>query len=1844
MASDDEARELKLLDGAEWKIIQVSSDEERLQQTLKTFLAPIILKAASPSEKVRAKTTAVCQTINKLIQSPSIVLPVVALLDQYKSTDSFLVRYFDLTYINHSISRLDAEEQRAFVPKALRGIGSDSEKNAKDLFHFVLRCLPSVKIPPRGTQDDLAFREHLGLIDDKDAAFLAEWIGKLLLLSSSRSFPGEQNFQVPQALSESDVSFLTRGMKPEVWQPEKGGLDLTDTRLRALNLLASGAFRDQEKFLPAIYAAASSDSRFSSVGDDLIKRTSVSLEDAELVKSLFEAHAKMLPPHRIRILGLLSKSEVATTFSADILAVFEKNVPSDPMMGSISTGLELTKLHRALFEFINWVARMGSKKAEFGMVARSLLNRLREFVESQGWPVPDHQSLDTNVLRSRAYETMGIFSKCTPWTDDTRLVFADWLFTSLSEDPTPDVVVSIDGALSSLTSSFKPPHNDKVTARLQSITLRNMMLNESEDHGAVRSTRHAAVKWANHCLPFSDVKARWIDILAIAGRRDERSDVIEEGHKGLDPWTYYANDEKDQTLPNWQELTRAFFWEIMWPRHAERGNMDMDVDDTGALVNFPGDILHAFPVAVDYARCILFLSALPDFKFEPGWRRQLDASVSSDLTARRSIREYLSTFTQSDHELAQLLRGGFAGMLLKDFILAEPCARSFVEIASLAPKDVLETVVRHARDVLPLIKSNNKEIRSLAAKAFGILAAHPFNLPDNVAEARWSLVETIEKREGAVGAELNAVEGAFVALTHFASRLVYYAGVPMTDAKHFSGLSDVFPPLDGITAPSTQEALFEAYTQLWTAGVPTTLPPSTDITKAFIDPLLVSAKKGKEKAITALGRLALSLPDSEDKLLTDILEKLYALHEIKQVEIHFAVGEALAAAVARWDAGVVQLTVDVEAVKDLCLFPKRSDHVVAVLEKLIADCKTTKPSLLKASGIWLFCMIQHCSHLEEVQSRLRHCQAAFMRLLSARDELVQETASRGLSLVYEKGDADLKAQLVRDLVSSFTGSGPQLKVEQDTELFDAGALPTGEGKSVTSYKDIVSLANEVGDPSLVYKFMSLAANAATWSTRSAFGRFGLSNILSDWEVDPKLYPKLYRYRFDPSHLVQRSMNDIWKALVKDSNAVMEKYFDDIMQDLLKSVLGREWRVREASCAAIADLVSGKPFPKYEKYYKDIWAASLKVLDDVKATVRNAALSLCISLSKTLVRQLEDSGSSTTAKAMINEALPFLLSEKAIENSADDVKYFAIVTVLDIAKKGGSSLKNYIPTMVPHLLVLLSTVEPEMVTYHYQRIGEEQRERLDKARSSMVTSGPIIAAIEDCLRSVDADVMKELAPRLQETIKTALGMPTKIGCGRVVSTLASRHTVDFAPYVGSFLTVLEKQVLDKNDEVSSNYARTAAYLLRVASDSAKQKFAEKFTSLYLTAENETRRQKVSDVILSLSKISPDHFNALEVQLLPLAFLGKHDTDEYVSHAFKEVWDTHAGSSLTVIRLVDEIISLADQTLGTAQWALKHAGALAIGSAVGLVGDASYVTGHINVDMAKKLWPVYDRALLLKTFPDKDKLLEPYPGFVKRAKTFWEADPKVSEQMKKVAVREAKRNNDEYRPHAFRCLWRFAEVREDLDLLDEITTIVSSFLEVDGDDADADKMDVDDAAKETAQRRKNGLDLRSLTQWAAVEAIVKGYNRPKMQSNPFETLRGIATALQSADPKSKTKGLTATPYIAREEFSTIRRTHWYDSAKEVLNEAAATKKPSSDGKGAEVVKWFLATFDLASENTGTELQRTSRAKAVQAVIQLAKTDAAVLGDIKSELKSTIEEAVGKERSLEVQKVWKECLGLR
>ncbi|RDA90120.1 hypothetical protein CP533_2572 [Ophiocordyceps camponoti-saundersi (nom. inval.)] len=1818
-ALSPEQRELHLVESVDFKILAVANKEDKLHELLQRYLAPLILKANSENASVRTKVIEILARLKTFIQHPKIILPVKELLKQYKSCASPVVQQLDLSFIQHSLQRLDSDERAQLIPVALCGISADNgQPSAPGMLNIVLRLLHDVRIPLRGSQEDDAFKQAIGLSDGADAEYLANAFGIFFRLRTPRN--GQSLELLNPALSAPELALFST----ESAETEKLFDHLSQLKTKLVALLASGAFTDHEKLVPALYAAAGLDNRAAAGAEEIIKRSSVSLEDDKVVKRLFEVYLTSVPACRIRVLGILSKSALSTTMTEQIREVANRDLCMLGPPGAWwlpSTASELTKLQTAAFQYLTWVARTGPSRPPF-LIGLEIMQSMQNFIIKQGWPSPTVNTQDAVDLRCKAYEMIGMLGRTADMSDAKRIEMGLWLFRSLARDPTDGVVVSIDGALSSMSDSI-PPDIGSAHEELRMLLLMFMAPPDDEGLSMVRSARHAVVKWANQCLLFTDIVGRLIDLVAASARPDERSDVVEQGIRGLDPWENSSSNERGSPLPNWRIIGEVFA--------NPSGDLCKEIlghsNPTAEIhVAYFLEFCYARPsvasAAQRFCRLIMFLEALRGSDIYPGNAQALERQFQNDIGTRDKIRRYLETAAAAEPAFLYLK------WCLRDATLSpafEDSMQCFVDVASLSSKINIGNVMlfgNHVRMLLGLVKSNNKRLSTLAAKAVGMTLAHPIHDAENFGKwssemaSSWTLATQLS------GPELSASEGGLMAFAHLRSRATYYGRQLPTDVEYPFDLL-----VNDYSSSSLYEAALYAFSELWTAGLASPPADGNLSVRKIVEKLSAQAKKGNERAVVALGRLAMVVEDADDVEMVDaengfnessgsmlgvILKELFSLHEFGQIELQFTVGEAIVAAVARWESEKIVNSLDIVPEVPVRSFaPARGSALEAVIRKLFRGCKATKPSLLRSSSIWLLCLVMNCSNLVPVQSRLREVQAAFMRLLGAREEIVQETASRGLSLVYERGQDDLKAALVKDLVGAFTGSGTQLKVDDETQLFDAGALPTGEGQSVTSYKDIVNLANEVGDQRLVYKFMSLAADAATWSTRSAFGRFGLSSILSEAEVDPKLYPKLYRYRFDPNANVQRSMDAIWKALVKDSNATVNKHFDAIMQDLLTSQLGREWRVREASCAAISSLIAGRPFKQYETRYKDIWTGALKVLDDVKGSVREAALRLCMALSSGLVRQLEEGGHSAAAKAMMQEAVPFLLSDKGVENTAKDVQAFATITVLKVAKKGGQALRPFIGEMVTQLLGLLSIIEPEQINFHYQRLGEDGRDKIDRIRSQMVSQSPISEAIEDLLRFVDAPVMAEMRPKLDDTIKTAVGMPTKIGCSRVLTTLATRHASLLDS--GHFLNLLQKQVLDKNDEVSQAYARAAAYIWRAAPEKTQIQFCEGFIDKYLRAEDERRRQKIADVVVALAKISPDNFGAHETVLLPLTYVGCHDTDEYTAKMFQEAWSQHVGGGRTVMRYVREIVALIDKCMDTTQWSLRHTAAFTAAALAMDVSSATDAAGGMDESTAREIWSALSKTLALKTFPGKEKLLESFPRFVEQSRALWSADDAVAAQMKEIAVREAKRNNDEYRIHSFRCLWRFAKTRDDIDMTQMIRDITRTYLEA---LQEEDRMNVDSKDKE---------DLTFTTAKSALEAVARGY--PESKVTDFgKVLESMITSLK--------------PFLSSSKFDAIRREVWYECVCDLMKDAVKMTSPMSPQlqHGSTLLSDLLGSLDMDQTEVGTEAQRLMRAKAVEATIR-AKIDG-VFGkaSVSKEVREAAASALTQERSLDVQRLWR------
>ncbi|KAK0126145.1 proteasome component M29 [Cadophora gregata] len=1820
-------RELELVGKVEMRIALAKDD--KLESILKPYLPPLLLKLASDHAAVRNKVISTCQHIKiRLAGNQNIVLPVAALLKQYKENpDSPMIRHFDLMFIQQSVGKLSSSEQMALLPTILHGLAKDSGKpTCATIFNLFLRLLPQLRIPLRGSKEDIELRFQLGLdthIDD--AQFVASWFGKLMLLSVIRS--SASGITCP-GLTVPEYEFLTLNGKQEAWDPSSDeGLNLTQTKIIVLAFLSSGAFTDDERFLPALFASGDSNSRISGIGDDLLKRSTISLEDHETIERLLHIYFTLKPALQTKILVLLSKSAVSTTFPHKVVRIVQEAISPDDNTNLPAKGLETVKFRNALFNYMNWVARIGSID-DLAQVAPQLVGFMRTYIEDQGWPVPHERSTDAATLRALAYETLGSLAKTTPSiVVEQDLSLIRWLFRSLTEEGSSDALfVSIEGALASLLNAFSPPLDENLKSDLRLLLLKYMTL--VEEGAVVRGARFATVRWANRCLEYSDVVGRWIDILALGGRTDERSDVVEEGKKGLDPYWYRLLNSiaaaSECPLPDWNEMVKVFFTSQSLIENSSVANSmksGMEIDSVSVFGNFSGSRINAFSSAVNYCRRMLLMTALQKSEtpltIDADWERQLDVLFRTDQDSRKTMKDYIRSVDED--ALFTFLTASFEGMLRNDANGLSDCGRCFVEIASISPGKVIGRIAERALELLPSIKSNNVATRFIAAQAFGILAPHPANNDQTVHGALQSLLLDIRPWSTAVGADANKVHGSILAVGYMLSRSSFYGRAESRDSSDTqTAIVSLLEVLCGATDASTKEAVLNAIGQLSVSGVLTSeqLDACTAKSAGVIELLTTDAKKGNEKSISALGRLAtifegelIEESDTKDPLSL-ILGGLYSLFEIKQAEIHFTVGEAISCLGACWDSDVLLLSLDIDAAYNGR--PKKNFTLEKILQKLLQDCKTTKPSLKKASGIWLFSLIQNCGHLVEIQARLRECQAAFMGLLSARDELVQETASRGLSLVYEQGDKELREKLVKDLVASFTGTSAQLKVDDDTELFEPGALPTGEGNSVTSYKDIISLANEVGDQSLVYKFMSLASNAATWSTRAAFGRFGLSNILSDSEIDPKLYPKLYRYRFDPNPNVQRSMNDIWTALVKDSSATINQYFDEILADLLKSILGKEWRTRQASCAAIADLVQGREFDKYEKHLSDIWQVAFKVLDDIKGSVREAALKLSMVLTNTLVRQIEAGTESKHAQAMLKEVLPFLLSSQGMESSAKEVRVFATVTVLKIIKNGGKTLLPFVPHLVEQLLGLLSTMEQEGIDYVYLRAAQYNltEAKIDNARSTAVSQSPLMEGIEKCLDQLDESTMKDLAYRLENAIKTSIGMPSKIGCAGVLVSLAMRHAFVFKSHADAFLKVTEKAVLDRNNAVSAAYARATGYLSRLGSDDGLLRLASYAKSLYFNAEDETRRQVSGEIIYAVSKFATDRFNSVASDFLPFVFFAKHDLDEHVKEQFDKTWSENVGGSRAVILYSKEINEIAVERLESAKWTIKHTAALTIADVV--VSSGTEISGA----SAAAIWPALEKALALKTFDGKEKVLDAFVKFTKSGKLLWTAEPSIAAQMKKIALREAKRNNDTYRPNAFSSLGEYSEARTDIDMFDDVYSVVAPILE---DYNGEDKMDTSDDTKEG----NNSHESAATT--AGISALFRAVNIKLLDPSPLSHLPKLLGITQMGTASSKVTVATKLTLYERSK---------------VLFDGLRKRTNAQGSNRYELALNFFTILEIAS-GAGTEIMRLKRAEAAEMIVECFVGGVFGMfkdgrGELKAKIKDMLGEARRNERSPGVQTV--------
>ncbi|KAM7279522.1 hypothetical protein ACFE04_006656 [Oxalis oulophora] len=608
-----------------------------------------------------------------------------------------------------------------------------------------------------------------------------------------------------------------------------------------------------------------------------------------------------------------------------------------------------------------------------------------------------------------------------------------------------------------------------------------------------------------------------------------------------------------------------------------------------------------------------------------------------------------------------------------------------------------------------------------------------------------------------------------------------------------------------------------------------------------------------------------------------------------------------------------------------------------------------------AGTVWLLSLTMYCGHHSTIQTMLPEIQEAFSHLLGEQNELTQELASQGMSIVYELGDAGMKQNLVDALVSTLTGSGKRkraIKLVEDSEVFQVGAIgESPNGGKLSTYKELCGLANEMGQPDLIYKFMDLANYQASLNSKrgAAFGFSKIAKQAGD-ALQPhlrSLIPRLVRYQYDPDKNVQDAMAHIWKSLVSDGKRTVDEHLDLIIDDLVVQCGSRLWRTREASCLALADIIQGRKFDQVGKHLKNMWSSAFRAMDDIKETVRNAGDKLCRALSSLTIRLCDVSLTEVAdASRAMGVVLPFLL-EEGILSKVDSIRKASIGIVMKLAKGAGIALRPHLSQLVCCMLESLSSLEDQGLNYvelHAANAGI-QMEKLENLRISIAKGSPMWDTLDLCLDVVDTGSLEILVPRLAQLVRSGVGLNTRVGVASFINLLVQKVGPDIKPFTNTLLRLLFQVVKEERSvAVKRAFASAFAVVLKYAAPSQAQQFIEEAAALYNGDKNE--QVSCATILKSCSSMAADVLSGYHAVIVPVIFISRFDDDKYVSGVFEELWEENTSIERVTLQMyLGEIVSLLCENISSSSWASKRKSAQAICKLSEVLGESLSSCHHV-----------------------------------------------------------------------------------------------------------------------------------------------------------------------------------------------------------------------------------------------------------------------------------------------------------
>uniref|UniRef100_A0A5F8H1J3 Ecm29 proteasome adaptor and scaffold n=1 Tax=Monodelphis domestica TaxID=13616 RepID=A0A5F8H1J3_MONDO len=1630
--------------------------DEQLQNIISKFLPPVLLKLSSTQEGVRKKVMELLVHLNKRIKSrPKIQLPVETLLVQYQDPAAVsFVTNFTIIYVKMGYPRLPVEKQCELAPTLLTAMEGKPQPQQDSLMHLLIPTLFHMKYPVEPSKAASPFNlaekpKTVQLLLDFMLDVLLMPYGYVLNESQSRqnvpsgqgsSSSGAGGSGIPQPPPGMSFYAAKRVIGDSPWTPEQ----LEQCKLGIVKFIEAEQVPELEAVIHLVIA--SSDTRHSvATAADLELKSKQSLIDwnnPAIINKMYKVYLGDIPlktkegavlkpelkrdPVSTRVKlkivpHLLRSKQAAETFPANIQVVY------DGLFGANTNA----KLRTLSLQFVHHICII-CPEIKIKPLGPMLLNGLTKLI---------NEYKEDPKLLSMAYSAVGKLSSRMPHLFTKDIALVQQFFEALCKEE-PDTRLAIQEALSMMVGAYSTLEGAQRTL-MEALVASYLIKPEVQ-------VRQVAVKFASTVFPPDHIPSRYLLLLA-AG--DPREEVHGEAQRVLR--TLPGKNEKESTskqMPSFPEMVH-----YIQEKASHRMKTPAKYMTGTAVLPFNpatfGEIVLYLRMCLAHSAGVVPTSqSLADMQdHAPAIGRYIRNLMSGNhITSSSSSKSGENNPVQIYIGLLQQLLAGVGGL---------PVMYCLLEAVSVYPEKLATKFVDKTDWIKSLMNTNKEEMRELVALFYSVVVS---TMSGN--ELKSTIQHLMKTTKDNHSPEIQ--HGSLLALGFTVGRYLAKKKTKVADLQDTETNTAYLPEQEQLIQSTTETIgsfldstspllAIAACTALGEIGRNGPLPipnEGSGFTKLHLVESLLNripsskeTNKMKERAIQTLGYFPVGDGDFPHQKL--ILQGLMDSVEAKQIELQFTVGEAITSAaigtssVAARDAWLVT-----EEEYAPLSEAKVNDVVPWVLDMILnKHIISPVPHVRQAACIWLLSLVKKLSTHKEIKSHLKEIQSAFVSILSDNDELSQDVASKGLGLVYELGSEQDQQELVSTLVETLmTGKRTKHEVSGETVVFQGVSLgKTPDGQGLSTYKELCSLASDLSQPDLVYKFMNLANHHAMWNSRkgAAFGFNVIATKAGEQLAPflPQLVPRLYRYQFDPNLGIRQAMTSIWNALVTDKS-VVDKYLKEILQDLINSLTSNMWRIRESSCLALNDLLRGRSLDDIIDKLPEIWETLFRVQDDIKESVRKAAELALKTLSKVCVKMCDPS-KGTAGQRTIAVLLPCLL-DKGMMSTVTEVRALSINTLVKISKSAGAMLKPHAPKLIPALLESLSVLEPQVLNYLSLRATDQEKAAMDSARLSAAKSSRMMETINMCLQYLDVSVLGELVPRLCELIKSGVGLGTKGGCANVIVSLTTQCPQDLTPYSGKLMSALLSGLTDRNNVVQKSFAFAMGHLVRTSRDSSTEKLLQKLNSWYMEKEEPIYKSSCALTIHAIGRYSPDVLKSHAKEVLPLAFLGMHEAagedkgEKDEATLWTEVWQENVPGSFGGIRLyMQELIVITQKALQSPSWKMKAQGATAMASIA--KQTSSLAPPHLGMIMTALL-----QGLAGRTWAGKEELLKAIACVVVACSSELEKSvpnqPSINEIVQAV-LKECRKDNIKYKIVAVRCIADILNATKE-DRFQELSDIV------------------------------------------------------------------------------------------------------------------------------------------------------------------------------------------------------------